>query len=340
MSSWRAILSEIKSLKSRYLALIILIRDNMTPISKPEVDEATAWCISVLGPVEVDADASKEHGGHESSTRRLRTAGGFCYLKLHRVAAAWHNEVHAYERWAGAFGPFAPRLLAVRDEPPLALVVSELPGQIVEDLPLDSEIERSIWRAAGAALPALHNLGPGECFGPCRRDGTCAEEHPQDAREYISQRFGSLIEKAVQGGYINDAELATVQAAYTLIPAFEGERPTPCHRDYCAANWLVSPEGAWSGIIDFEFAYWDVRAADFTRDPNWAWIRRPDLYQAFLEGYAAQGGSPFTPTVEQQLLVGHAEYALGAIVWGRDFAFYGFEQEGRDSLTHLALLLK
>ena len=131
-------------------------------------------------------------------------------------------------------------------------------------------------------------------------------------------------------------ERATIQAAYDLIPAFEGERPLPCHRDYCAANWLVGKEGTWAGVIDFEFAHWDVRVADFSRDPNWSWIRRPDLVEAFQEGY----GRTLTPTEQQQLLVAHAEYALGAILWGHEHAFYGFEREGRESLAHLASCLR
>jgi 8-oxo-dGTP diphosphatase len=224
----------------------------------------------------------------------------------------------------------------VRDQAPLALVVSELPGQILEGMRLPASQERAIWRAAGAALVALHELGPGECFGPCLRDGTCAEAFPQDATEYVAKRFGSQIERAIQAGYINDAELAAVRAAYERIPVFAGERPLPCHRDYCAANWLVSQEGDWTGVIDFEFAYWDVRVADFSRDPNWSWIRRPDLVAAFFEGY----GRSLTPAEEQQLLVAHAEYALGAILWGHEHAFYGFEQEGREALAHLASLLR
>jgi len=308
----------------------------MKRVLQTEMDTVLDWCTSVLGPVEVLSDHSKAHGGHESSTRRLRTPLGRCYLKLHRTRAHWHNEVHAYERWAGAFGDSAPRLLAVRDEAPLALVISELPGKIVEHTTLPASQERVVWRAAGAALVALHDLGPGECFGPCLRDGTCAEANPRDAREYLSQRLESQMERGIQTGYINAEELATVRTAYDLIPAFEGELPIPCHRDYCAANWLVSTEGTWAGVIDFEFAYWDVRVADFSRDPDWAWVRRPDLVDAFFKGY----GRALTPTEEQQLLVARAEYALGAILWGHDHAFYGFEQEGREALAHLATILK
>ncbi|HLF91069.1 MAG TPA: phosphotransferase [Anaerolineales bacterium] len=254
---------------------------------------------------------------------------------MHQTESHWHNEVHAYEKWAGVFGDFAPRLLAVREEAPCALIVSELPGQIVEHTPLALVQEQSVWRAAGAALAVLHDFAIGDRFGPCLRDGSCAEAFPQNAREYVSQRFKRQIDRAVPGGYISDDELGTLHAAFDLVPAFEGERPVPCHRDYCAANWLVNTDGVWTGVIDFEFAYWDVRVADLSRDPNWCWIGRPDLIEAFCEGY----GRSLSPLEEQQLLVAHAEYALGAILWGRDHAFYGFEREGHESLAHLTSLL-
>jgi aminoglycoside phosphotransferase len=300
-----------------------------------DMAQALDWCATVLGPVEVLSDDSKAHGGHESSTCRLRTPAGPCYLKVHHTAAHWHNEVHAYERWAPAFGEFAPKLLAVCDRGPLALVVSELPGQIVERVALSRAQQRAVWRGAGAALVALHDLGSGQGFGPCLRDGSCAETYPRDAREVVPLRLGREIERAVAGEYLDPQELVTVRAAAEGAAVFEGEPPLPCHRDYCAANWLASPQGTWAGVIDFEFAYWDVRVADFSRDPDWTWIRRPDLVEAFFEGY----GRPLTPAGEEQLLVARAEYALGAILWGRDHAFYGFEQEGREALAHLAPLL-
>jgi len=307
----------------------------MVGVPRTQMQQAVDWCRSELGPIEVLSDQSKPHGGHESSTRRLRSRSGVCYLKVHQSWFHWNNEVYAYERWARAFGDLAPNLLAVRDVEPLAMVLSELPGEIVEHARLSSSQEHAVWRAAGDALVALHDLGAGERFGPRLRDGTYAEGAAQDAVAYVSARFGNEIERASEGGYIDAGELATVRAAFELIPAFEGERPTPCHRDYCAANWLVSGAGTWAGIIDFEFAHWDVRVADFSRDPEWAWIRRPDLADVFVEGY----GRPLSPTEEQQLLVAHAEYALGAVLWGHDHSFYGFEQEGRESLAHLAFLM-
>ena len=300
-----------------------------------KMDKALDWCEAVMGPVEVMSDNSKTHGGHESSTCRLNTQKGYCYLKIHHTPSHWHKEAYAYEHWASAFGNFSPKLLAVHDEEPLALIISELPGHILEDMQLPISQERAIWRAAGAALVALHDLGTGDGFGTCLRDGTYTGEKKQDAREYVSQRFKGQIDQAICGGYVNEDELATIQAAYGLIPAFEGELPVPCHRDYCAANWLVGKDGNWAGVIDFEFAHWDVRVADFSRDPQWSWFRRPDLLEAFFDGY----GCSLTAIEEQQLLVAHAEYALSAILWGRDNAFYGFEREGREALVHLAPLL-
>ena len=82
------------------------------------------------------------------------------------------------------------------------------------------------------------------------------------------------------------------------MQAFAGERPVPCHRDYGPANWLVTDDGVWAGVIDFEFAYWDVRVADFSRYPDWEWIHRPNLLDAFFDGY----GRRLTPKEEQQRL--------------------------------------
>jgi aminoglycoside phosphotransferase len=299
------------------------------------MDKALEWCASVLGPVEVATDHTKEHGGHKSSTLRLLTAAGPCYLKVHHTRAHWENEVHAYEHWAAAFGHRAPRLLAVRDVEPLALLLGELPGRIVEDADLSPAQQHAAWRAAGAALVALHELDTGDCFGPVRRDGAPAGTCVHDPVEYVSTHLEGQIDRALRGDYIDRAELETLRAACERIPGFEGEPPVPCHRDYCAANWLVDEEGTWTGILDFEFAYWDVRVTDFSRDPDWAWVVRPGLAEAFVEGY----GRPFTAAEEAQLLVTRAAYALSAILWGRDHAFYGFAREGHVALAHLSALL-
>ncbi len=299
------------------------------------ISEALAWCASVLGPVEVVTVTSREHAGLRAAAHRLRTPSGGCYLKTHRDRSHWENEVHAYEHWAPAFGDFAPRLLAVHAEEPLALLIGELPGTVLEEVQLTPTQAQDVWRSAGRALADLHSLPAGEYFGSCRRDGACSGTPVYDARQYVSSKIEAQVEHGLRGGFLSEDELAVVRSASALLPAFEGERPRPCHRDYCPANWLVSPEGAWTGVIDFEFSGWDVRSADFSRYPNWDWIDRPELAEAFFEGY----GHTFPPSEEQQTLVAHVLYALDAVVWGMENSYFGFAADGRKAFKHLRKLL-
>jgi Ser/Thr protein kinase RdoA (MazF antagonist) len=285
--------------------------------------------------VGIASDHSREHPGQRAAAHRLHTPSGYCYVKMHRDPFHWENEVHAYERWTPAFGNFAPRLLAVRSAEPLALVIGELPGKVLEGVQLSPTQERAAWRSAGQALVALHNLPAGTHFGSCRRNGTYIGPAIATAEHYIAHDLEYWQERGIRIGCLSKEELAVVDAAQNLLPAFKGEPPIPCHRDYCPANWLVTDDGSWTGVIDFEFAHWDVRVADFTRYPDWNWINRPDLVEALFEGY----GCTFTPDKEQQLLVAHTQYALSAIVWGEENAYHGFAAEGRQALQHLAKLL-
>lgn len=294
--------------------------------------ELLVWCTRVLGAVEVLSDQSRAHPGERTGAHRLRTDAGPCYLKTHDDPAHWHSEVHGYRAWAAAFGPNAPRLLAVRDEVPLALVVTALPGRILDEVKLPVAQEREVWRRAGAALADFHDSATGSFFGPCQQDGTPAGPAIADAEEYIRSELDSWQHRGMAIDCLAPDEMAVVSAARSLLTAFANERPVPCHRDYGPANWLVTEDGLWSGVIDFEFSQWNVRMADFTRYPNWEWIDRPDLIEAFCAGY----GRAFTPAEESQRLLCHLLYALAAVVWGQENAYCGFAAEGRRALSLLA----
>jgi len=84
----------------------------------------------------------------------------------------------------------------------------------------------------------------------------------------------------------------------------------------------VDDDGAWVGAVDWEFAYPDVRAADVSRYPSWEWVHRPDLVEAFDEGY----GAILTPVDPTQRHVARTLYALTAVVWGRETSYAGFER--------------
>ncbi len=172
--------------------------------------------------------------------------------------------------------------------------------------------------------------------GPCTRDGRPQEAAIRDAGEYVLAELERWTADGVRAGSITDDELLVIDAAKALAPAFVGERPVACHRDYNPYNWLVSADGAWAGVIDFEFCYPDVRVAEFTRYPEWEWLLRPDLVAALLEGY----GRALTPLEERQCLFEHVNYAVGMIVWGCQHEYFGSAAEGREALDHLASRLR
>ena len=303
----------------------------MSTHGNSSIDTVLNWCDTFIGPIKLLTDSTRSHPGDRTSTLRIEASPGIGYIKIHCSEAGWAQEVHGYEQWASAFGDFAPQLFCVRDEAPLAFAASSLPGKVLEEVELSPVQERAVWRAAGEALVALHELAPGKAFGPCNRDGTCAEPAIRDAVEYVRSKLQRDFDRGLRAGYLRETETAVVRAAIELAPTFDGQRPVPCHRDYCPANWLIAEDGTWAGVIDFEFAHWDVPAADFSRYPNWNWIDRPDLIEAFFEGYGPRPTSDW----EQQRLVSLVDYSLAAIVWGNDNEYFGFAREGREALAHL-----
>ncbi len=307
----------------------------MALIDNNSLQTVLAWCADTLDPFTLKADHTREHAGQRASAIHLVSPRGGCYVKIHRDRSFWENEVHAYEHWTEALGKYAPRLLAVRDAEPLALVISALPGHVLEQQPLDEAQEQAVWYAAGQTLAMLHNQHAGQSFGPCHRDGSPIEPIITGACAYLTYELDGWLERGSRHGILSTEELTVMQSARRLIPAFAGEPPTPCHRDYCPANWLVSDMGDWTGVIDFEFAYWDVWTADFTRDPFWNWIKRPTLPAALMAGY----GIPFTSREEKQLLFSRALYALGAIVWGEENNYNGYAGEGRLALKVVGKML-
>lgn len=292
---------------------------------------ALDWCDNELGDVRVVSDHTQDHGGHVSATCRLRYSDGHCYLKVHQSGSHWHSEAHAYRRWAGVFTDRAPRLVKASEQH-LALVITELPGTPSDGANLSGDQEVRLWRDAGAALMRMHAIGSSVRFGRCLRDGWLAEDLPRDPGEYVALRLRDELNRAKDARCLTGDETDVLHTALRHTSAFEGEHAVPCHRDYTTANWLVDDRGGLSGVIDFEFSRWDVRATDFCRHPEWQWMAKPYLMDAFLEGY----GWPLNAARRRQLFVARAHYALEAIVWGREHSFFGFEREGRDCLAYLA----
>jgi len=308
----------------------------MKNVPPEAMNDALRWAESVLGEITVVSDRSREHPGLASSVCRLETGDRGCYLKVHQDAPSWNREVHALEQWSPAVDGFAPELLGAKVETPLALIVDELPGVCAEDAELTAEQEKAVWHTAGKALARLHGSRTGERFGPCLRDGTPVGDVCADAERAVRDRLSERMSVAERGKYVSGEELEILRVALAMTGAFSGKTPVPCHRDYCTANWIVGEDGQWKGAIDFEFSAWDVWVADLSRFAGWEWMLRPELVDALLDGY----GRVLSSADKRQILVGHAEYALAMIVWGRDNSYFGSEREGHEALAHLASLLR
>ncbi|MEN6479340.1 MAG: aminoglycoside phosphotransferase family protein [Anaerolineales bacterium] len=296
----------------------------------PRLPGLLAWAETLVGPCAVAAGDTRLDG--RSAVLKLSAAAGAVYLKVHTTRESWENEVHATGAWAPAFAGRAPRLLGAADAPALALLLSEVPGTRMEDTALTPAQEVAAWRAAGQALAALHAQGVGPHFGACLRDGRSASEPPiTDAVSFVLADL-----EAWTGGeraaLYSPEERRVIAAARERAGEFAGEPAIPCHRDYNPYNWLVDAQGAWAGVIDFEFAWWDVRVAEFSRYPDWENQERPALVEALFEGY----GRPLTARERRQLWVSEVQYAAAAVAWGCEHSFFGFAAEGRTALARLS----
>lgn len=296
-------------------------------------EELVRWCQSTLGICEFEPIEKLET--ERSTSARVSSEQGFFYLKVFSDPARWSAESHAYENWTNALRPYAPNFIASRDTAPLAILTSAKTGENLATTRLPTDLERGVWRQAGKALAEFHALGTMDAFSTDQSDTTMPFANSGEPVSFITSELELERDRAVATGSLTKRHLKIISAAQRLASSFEGEAPVPCHRDYQPDNWIVSPDGELTGIIDFELSRWDVRMADFTRYPNWESIVRPDLTEAFFDGY----GRNLTQAEEEQRLVSHTIYALSAINWGTENSFDGFVREGHLALSHLAKLL-
>ena len=122
-------------------------------------EQMAALARSVTGPVAEVADRSWPR--NSSAVWEITGAAGTrWFVKRHSSERFHHREVSAYQDWTAALGPGRAPVLAAADSQILAIVISGLPGQIAEDLPLSADDERELHRQAGQLLRRLHDAAP------------------------------------------------------------------------------------------------------------------------------------------------------------------------------------
>ncbi len=103
----------------------------------------------------------------------------------------------------------------------------------------------------------------------------------------------------------------------------------PCHHDYTPRNWLMHNDALY--VIDFEWAGVDAWVADLACLHLGIWPSRPDLQEAFLNGY----GRTLSVTDRNTLRGCAVLTAVWLLVKAHETCQPSFEDASRTALRHL-----
>lgn len=242
----------------------------------PDYADVLDFARQVLGPCELERDYSWPH--RMSAVLRLRDARGVTWFaKRHQERDRHEAEVAAYRQWVPALRGRAPRLHAA-DELRSVIIVSAIRGEPVPwpatDLGAvpdpDRPAEQAAHREAGALLRRFHDAKP-----PVPWDDWGAAKIAE---------FDRLLPMASL--LLGRRDLALARAQVETLSDLSCPGQVPCHRDYTPRNWLAADGVQY--VIDFEHARLEVWLADLARLHLGIWPDRPDLNEAFLDGYGRQ----------------------------------------------------
>jgi Ser/Thr protein kinase RdoA (MazF antagonist) len=221
------------------------------------------------------------------------------FLKRHPSARFHEREVTAYRRLTPRLGPGrAPELVAADGEL-LAIVVTGIPGEVAVGLSLTAVQERELHRQAGRLVRRIHDL-----------EITMPSVH---SVERIMDRFEDRLRRAA--GLLSTAEVSLVRGSAARLATVSSRlEVTATHGDFQPRNLLWDRRRQRLALIDFERAELGPSVQDLVRMESGPWVLRPDLREAFLEGY---GRRLSTDEVEA---LRHLEVldALSGLQWGTE----------------------
>jgi hypothetical protein len=312
-----------------------------TPQLLPE-ESLLPWAEQIIGPFRVRSRFAHDHGYSQlwrlEAERPVSPSGSpFCWLKCHQYPGKWAGEVYALTEWTARLGLSAPRVLGRRAETP-AVLLTEIPGSPQDSVTLERQAEESLWRAAGEYLARLHTK-ENHWFGAVNVDGTPQGMPHGDPVAFTVHGIESRLIAGRDDGIFDRAEQEfIVRAASDWTAALAGEMPRAIHRDFSPRNWMTGADGAGTltGVIDFEHARWDLRAADLSRGCDTDFVNKPHLEDAFLGGYLG-GGAP-DESLRAQIRAQRLLQAVAGIVFAVRVGDAPFEQINREALHRLMTL--
>ncbi len=240
---------------------------------------------------------------------RISARSGEEYVvKKHADIDKHDREVHAYQHWTPALGSSAPQLVAA-DAQALTIVTTALNGR-----PYPDPLTLTAHHHAGTILRRFHDAEP-----PRPLPG-----YP----DWLRDRAAYWIGRARP--FLSAADLGNAGAHLAVLQRAVDPQGVPCHLDFQPRNWLLGPD-ADLYLVDFEHARTDLPLRDLVRLRFRAWPGRPDLKDAFLNGY----GRDLTGSDTEMLQHLGALDALTAIARGHQTGNAYLIESGRLTLRQL-----
>ncbi|MDP3892842.1 aminoglycoside phosphotransferase family protein [Nocardioides sp.] len=275
-------------------------------MSRPAADPLLEYCEGTLGSCVVSTAPGP------TARRVLRLVdrcGDAWFAKQAPDRAQWVAELRAYRRWVPTFADQSAVLRAA-DESLLAIVTSAVPGRPARGWSPETQ------RHAGSLLRRIHHSRP-------------ARETDAQAGPRMVARLESLLRG--REGLFAPQELRFIREQVSGLADLPGSGQGPVHGDYLPRNWIVGEHDGQVRVIDFARSRRHVPAFDLTRLGYGAWWDRPDLMQAFLDGY----GRALEPDEMTFLGRSLAATAMNRIRRGAELGRPGMVQRARQRLVAL-----
>lgn len=231
------------------------------------------------------------------------------FIKRHPSARFHDREVTAYRQVVPSLGQDRAPELITADHRVMAILITGLPGQVLRDLSLPPTTETVVYRQAGKVLRRIHDV-------PVAVDGVQGIERAAGkCEEYLRRADGLLTSRQVALVRACAADLSVLGPRVSV---------TATHGDFQPRNFLWHQQAGRLAVIDFERAEPGPAVRDLVRLEYGNWDGRPDLREAFLDGY----GRNLTGEEAEALRCLAALDALSGLQWGT--------AHGDDEVVHRA----
>ncbi len=271
----------------------------------------------------------------ETGVWELKTEQGRAFLKCHKQADKFEQELRAYLEFVPHVLKITPSLLAHHRELQ-AMLLSAVLGESVDDLALQQKDSEN-WINEAQKTDLLNKfLGKKQLSNIYMEAGQFLRSYhgvPYEdtelpgLEEAFWRRSESWLKRAELVVVAKDIDWVRGQVK-EMLPALKTMKRVPCHRDYTGRNWLWHKK---LYVIDFEHSRPDLWLFDLEKLWSEVWPNSPELKEAFMAGY----GHAFTAE-DETLLKGYTWLScITKIAWSLEHNDREYAEVARGMLEHL-----